>query len=121
MDDHLLLNGYTFFAFCGGMSGAWGKATDPITASKRALSHSDSDEEVVQVWYGEDENIGINDRGEFTFVDTDVVPIGLFNVSEESISPVTPEDSDACHNEWMNQSLGFVAFAKLEPNLRRPL
>jgi len=121
MDDHLLLNGHTFFAFCGGISGAWGKATDPITAAKRALSHSGNEKAVMQVWYGEDEKIGINDRGEFTFIDTDVVPIGFFNVSEEDISPVTPEDSDVCHNEWMNQSLGFVAFAKLEPNLRRPL
>jgi len=112
-----LPNGHTFFAFCGGMSGAWGKATDPITASKRALSHSDKDEEVVQVWYGEDEKVGINDRGEFTFIDTEVVPIGLFNVSEEGISPVTPEDNDFCHNEWMNQSLGFVAFAKLRPSI----
>ena len=56
---------------------AHGGGHRPDNCVETCSQPSDNDEEVVQVWYGEDQNIGINDRGEFTFVDTDVVPIGL--------------------------------------------
>ena len=108
--DHVLANGHTFLAVTTGYYGSWIKATDPLTAIRRAAAADGCSSRrpiVVRCVYGKNDSLYVDDFGSISYsLESTVVPIGLFVVKPNSIKPLEKgqlNDKHESHDEWINK------------------
>ena len=103
--DWVLPNGFTFIASTAGMYGSWAKATDPVTAARKAAR---GEKNFVSVWYGPDETSHVNDMGGLSYASESadkMVPVGFFEVGKNSIKP--SKDERCTHLEFIETWLRY--------------
>ena len=78
--DWVLPNGFTYIASTAGFYGSWAKATDPVTAARKAAR---GEKNFVSVWYGPDETSHVNDMGGLSYASESadkMVPVGFLKL-----------------------------------------
>lgn len=114
--DHELENGFTFLASTLGCPGGWAKATDPITAVKKAVENdpyrnTGSKGNPAQCLFGKNGDFWIDEMdGSVTWkLSNPPIPVGLFLVTKGgSVKPMPKNhfnDKHDSHEEWMEKML----------------
>jgi len=108
--DWVLPNGFTYIASTAGWYGSWAKATDPVTAARKA---SRGEKNFVSVWYGPDETTHVNEMGGLSYAPESadkMVAVGFFEVGKNSIKP--SKDDRYTHLEFVEEWLRYFDRSK---------
>ena len=106
--EWVLPNGFTYIASTAGWYGSWAKATDPVTAARKAARDASSSyPQFVSIWYAPDETTNVNEMGGLSWMSETadrIIPIGFFQMSKNSMK--VSKDSRLTNHEFVTEQFG---------------